>query len=81
MAKNQKKPGLGMVGCGTPEVMFKERVRKQLSKIEGVVGIQVKKTEIVVRVVDQATADKLPKTIQRRPVVAQIVGVIKKQEK
>lgn len=71
----------GMVGCGTPEIMFKERARKALRKFDGVVGIQVKKDEIVVRVVDQAAADRLPKAFERRPVVAQIVGVITKQAK
>ncbi|MCC6978106.1 MAG: hypothetical protein IT343_07270 [Candidatus Melainabacteria bacterium] len=70
---------LGMVGCGTIEQMFKSRVRQRFGKVEGVVGIQVTKEKIVLRVVSQEVADKLPKTYERRPIETVVTGAIKKQ--
>lgn len=77
--KTGAKKKLGMVGCGTIEQMFKSRVRKHFGNVEGVVGIQVTKDKIVLRVVSQEVADKLPKTYERRPVEAVVTGAIKKQ--
>jgi len=70
---------LGMVGCGTIEQMFKSRVRKRFGNVEGVVGIQVTKDKIVLRVVSQEVADKLPKTYERRAIETVVTGTIKKQ--
>lgn len=75
----QTKRKMGMVGCGTPEIMFRERVKARFSKVEGVVGIQVKKDKIILRVVSQEVADRLPKTYYRRPIETQVVGVISKR--
>jgi hypothetical protein len=70
---------LGMVGCGTIEQMFKSDVREKFGKVEGVVGIQVLKDKIVLRVVSEEVAAKLPKTYRGRPIETIVTGTIKKQ--
>ncbi len=70
---------MGMVGCGTIEQMFKSDVREKFGKVEGVVGIQVLKDKIVLRVSSEEVAAKLPKSYRRRPIEAVVVGTIRKQ--
>jgi hypothetical protein len=70
---------MGMVGCGTAEQMFKSDVRKTFGKVEGVVGIQVLKDKIVLRVVNEEVATKLPKSYRRRPIETVVTGKISKQ--
>ncbi len=83
MATKKTKTGsgkkLGMVGCGTIEQMFKSRARERFSKVEGVVGIQVLKDKIVLRVVSDEVAAKLPKSFERRSVETIVTGMISKQ--
>lgn len=83
MATKKTKTGsgkkLGMVGCGTIEQMFKSRARAHFSKVEGVVGIQVLKDKIVLRVVSDEVAAKVPKSFERRPVETIVTGTISKQ--
>ncbi len=83
MATKKTKTGAGkklsMVGCGTMEQMFKSRARERFSKIDGVVGIQVLKDKIVLRVVSDEVAAKLPKSFERRPVETIVTGTISKQ--
>lgn len=69
----------GLVGCGTPEVMFREQAKKYLKGFEGVVGISFKEKEIVVRVRTQADGEALPKTFYRRKVSFVVAGVIRKR--
>lgn len=70
---------LGMVGCGTVEQMFKQDVRKTFGKVEGVVGVQVLKDKIVLRVVSEEVAAKLPKSYRRRPIETIVTGMLRKQ--
>ncbi len=82
MATRKAKTGskkLGMVGCGTAEQMFKSDVKKTFGKVEGVVGIQVLKDKIVLRVVSEEVAAKLPKSYRRRPIETVVTGTIRKQ--
>lgn len=82
MATKKTKTGsrkVGMVGCGTMEQAFKSRARKHFSKVEGVVGIQVLKDKIVLRVVSDEVAAKLPKSYERRPVETIVTGAITKR--
>lgn len=82
MATKKTKTGskkLGMVGCGTAEQMFKSDVRKRFGKVEGVVGIQVLKDKIVLRVQSEAVAETLPKSYRRRPIETVVTGTIRKQ--
>jgi len=78
MASKGKRPSkkMGLVGCGTPEVMFRASARKFFSAIDGVVGIEVRKDKIIVRVRDEQVKSKLPKQFRRRPVEAIVVGTI-----
>ncbi|MBC7996592.1 MAG: hypothetical protein IAF58_01535 [Leptolyngbya sp.] len=73
-------PKLGMVGCGTAEVMFKSQVKKHFESIDGVVGIEVKETKIILRIRDEEVAKKLPKTYRRRKIETIVTGVISKRE-
>jgi len=82
MATRKAKTGskkLGMVGCGTAEQRFKSDVKKTFGKVEGVVGIQVLKDKIVLRVVSEEVAAKLPKSYRRRPIETVVTGTIRKQ--
>lgn len=71
---------LGMVGCGTAEVMFKSQAKKHFEAIDGVVGIEVQADKIVLRVRDEEVAKTLPKTYRRRKVETIVTGVISKRE-
>lgn len=82
MATKKTKTGskkVGLVGCGTMEQMFKSRAREHFRKVEGVVGIQVLKDKIVLRVVSDEVAAKLPKSFERRPIETIVTGTITKQ--
>jgi hypothetical protein len=82
MATKKTKTGskkMGMVGCGTMEQAFKQDVRKTFGKVEGVVGIQVLKDKIVLRVVSEEVAAKLPKSYRRRPIETIVTGTISKR--
>ncbi len=79
-SKKTSTPKLGMVGCGTAEVMFKSQVKKHFESIDGVVGIEVKADKIVLRVRDEEVAKKLPKTYRRRKIETIVTGVISKRE-
>jgi malate dehydrogenase (oxaloacetate-decarboxylating) len=69
----------GMVGCGTAEVMFKASVKKQFGEVDGVVGIEVKKDKIVLRVRDEATKAKLPASFRNRPIEVKVTGNVTKR--
>lgn len=70
---------MGLAGCGTIEQMFKSDVRQKFGKVEGVVGIQVLKDKIVLRVVSEEVAAKLPKTFRRRTIETIVTGKISKR--
>lgn len=70
---------LGMVGCGTPEMMFRSQVKKQFGSVDGVVGIEVKKDKIVLRVVSDEVAKSLPTSYRGRAIETVVTGVISKR--
>lgn len=81
MAKKDSGKGkkMGLVGCGTPEIMFRQDVKRRFGSVEGVVGIEVKKDKIVLRVLSEDIAATLPKTYRRRKIETVVTGVIRKQ--
>ncbi len=68
---------VGMVGCGTQEIMFRDAARKFFGAIDGVVGVSVRRDKVVVLVRDESVKAKLPKQFRRRPVEAVVTGPIK----
>jgi hypothetical protein len=50
--KNRGRKPLGMIGCGTPEIMLRAAVRKHLSSIRGVVSADVGSNNIKLLVTD-----------------------------
>lgn len=70
---------LGLIGCGTPEMIFRSQARKHFGNVEGVVGIEVTNEKIVLRVTNDEVVGKLPKTFRRRKVESVVVGAIRKQ--
>lgn len=69
----------GMVGCGTPEIMFRNQAKTYLGSLNGVVGISFKDKEIIVRVLTKEDGDALPKTFYRRKISYVVTGAITKR--
>ncbi|MBY0359764.1 MAG: hypothetical protein K2W82_17310 [Candidatus Obscuribacterales bacterium] len=66
---------LGMVGCGTPEIMLQSQIRQALSRFEGVIRINFKNDKtVVVHVATEAYGEALPKTCHRRKVLYVVAG-------
>ena len=83
--RNSRKTGrgaskpVGMIGCGTPEIMFKASVKKRFGSIDGVLAIEVRQDKIILRVRDEQVKDGLPKSFRRRPIEVIVTGPISKR--
>ena len=70
---------LGMVGCGTTEIMFRTACKKHLGKLPGVVGIGYEGKSVIVRVRTEEDGEALPKYFLSRRVLYKVVGTISKR--
>jgi len=77
---------IGMVGCGTPEIMFKAAAIRQLGGIDGVLAVRVQPASIVVFIREEAVLDEVKKVapdmrFMTRPVDYVVGGDIKNLRK
>src|SRR5437879_5821448 len=76
---------LGMIGCGTPEIMFKAAVQKHLAGIDGVLGTETKPDRVKLLIRDESVIEAIKKVapnmmFRGRPIVTEVTGPIVKQK-
>ena len=79
MAPSGGKP-MGMVGCGTMEMMTRSRIKDMLRRFEGIQAIEfVGNTKVIVRVFTEDCGKALPGNLWGRVITYTVVGKIRKQ--